>query len=69
MAILASSVAIHDTGKLFEPDAILPAQYYSMFKSSQYRPRTKAHGGDTGRCSFVLVDESAPAQCAETKAI
>ena len=37
MAILASSWAIHDTGKLFEPDAILPAQYYSMFKSSQYR--------------------------------
>jgi hypothetical protein len=37
MAILASSMAIHDTGKLFEPDAILQAQYYSMFKSSQYR--------------------------------
>jgi hypothetical protein len=37
MAISASSLAVHDTGKLFEPDAILTVQYYSMFKSSQYR--------------------------------
>jgi hypothetical protein len=33
----ASMIAIHDTGKLFEPDTILPTQFYAMFKSNQYR--------------------------------
>lgn len=33
----ASLLAMHDTGKLFEPDAILPAQFYAMFKNNQYR--------------------------------
>ena len=37
MMIPARSLTIHDTGRLFEPDAILPAQFYSMFKSSQYK--------------------------------
>jgi hypothetical protein len=37
MTIPVRSLAIHDTGKLFEPDALLPAQFYSMFKSSQYK--------------------------------
>jgi hypothetical protein len=37
MTAPASLIAIHDTGKLFEPDTILPAQFYAMFKSSQYR--------------------------------
>lgn len=37
MTAPASLMAIHDTGKLFEPDTVLPAQFYSMFKSSQYR--------------------------------
>lgn len=37
MTMPASFVASHDTGKLFEPDAILPDQFYNMFKNSQYR--------------------------------
>jgi hypothetical protein len=37
MAMPLSSVAAQDMGKLFEPDAILPAQFYSMFKCSQYK--------------------------------
>ena len=37
MTAPASLIAIHDTGKLFEPDTVLPAQFYAMFKSSQYR--------------------------------
>ena len=37
MTMSASVLAMHDTGKLFEPDAILPAQFYAMFKNSQYR--------------------------------
>lgn len=37
MTVPASMLAIYDTGKLFEPDTILPAQFYAMFKSSQYR--------------------------------
>src|SRR5215510_3662828 len=37
MTMSASLIAIHDTGKLFEPDAILPTQFYAMFKNNQYR--------------------------------
>jgi hypothetical protein len=37
MAMPLSSFASQDMGKLFEPDAILPAQFYAMFKCSQYR--------------------------------
>lgn len=37
MTMPASMIAIHDTGKLFEPDTILPTQFYAMFKSNQYR--------------------------------
>jgi hypothetical protein len=37
MTMPASLLAMHDTGKLFEPDTILPAQFYAMFKNSQYR--------------------------------
>jgi hypothetical protein len=37
MTMPASLFAIHDTGKLFEPDTILPTQFYAMFKNSQYR--------------------------------
>ena len=37
MTMFASLFAIHDTGKLFEPDTILPTQFYAMFKNSQYR--------------------------------
>ena len=37
MTMPASLIAIHDTGKLFEPDTILPTQFYAMFKNSQYR--------------------------------
>ena len=37
MTMPASLIAIHDTGKLFEPDTILPTQFYSIFKNSQYR--------------------------------
>jgi hypothetical protein len=37
MTAPASLIAIHDTGKLFEPDTILPTQFYAMFKNSQYR--------------------------------
>jgi len=33
----ASLIAVHDTGKLFEPDTLLPTQFYAMFKNSQYR--------------------------------
>jgi hypothetical protein len=37
MMMPASLIAIHDTGRLFEPDTILPTQFYAMFKNSQYR--------------------------------
>ena len=37
MTMPASLFAMHDTGKLFEPDTLLPAQFYAMFKNSQYR--------------------------------
>jgi hypothetical protein len=37
MPMLASVAGMHDTGKLFEPDTILPDQFYAMFKTSQYR--------------------------------
>ena len=37
MTMPVSLIAIHDTGKLFEPDTILPTQFYSIFKNSQYR--------------------------------
>ncbi|HEY7322252.1 MAG TPA: hypothetical protein VIE89_32200 [Candidatus Binatia bacterium] len=37
MTAPASMIAIHDSGKLFEPDTILPTQFYAMFKSNQYR--------------------------------
>jgi len=37
MTMPASLFAIHDTGKLFEPDTLLPTQFYAMFKNSQYR--------------------------------
>jgi len=37
MTMPASLIAIHDRGKLFEPDTILPTQFYSLFKNSQYR--------------------------------
>jgi hypothetical protein len=37
MAIPLSSFGAQDTGKLFEPDAILPAQFYAMFKCNQYK--------------------------------
>jgi hypothetical protein len=37
MAMPLSSFAAQDMGKLFEPDAILPAQFYAMFKCSQYK--------------------------------
>lgn len=37
MTAPASLIAIHDTGKLFEPDTLLPTQFYAMFKSNQYR--------------------------------
>ena len=32
-----SSFAIQDTGKLFEPDAILPTQFYAMFNRNPGR--------------------------------
>ena len=32
-----SAFAIQDTGKLFEPDTISPAQFYATFKPNQYR--------------------------------
>jgi hypothetical protein len=35
--MLASSFAIQDTGRLFEPDAILPAQFYATFRQSHHR--------------------------------
>jgi hypothetical protein len=37
MTMPASFITIHDTGRLFEPDTILPTQFYAMFKNSQYR--------------------------------
>jgi len=37
MTMPASLIAIHDTGKLFEPDTLLPTQFYAMFKNSQHR--------------------------------
>jgi hypothetical protein len=37
MAIPLGSFAVQDVGKLFEPDAILPAQFYAMFKSGHYK--------------------------------
>jgi len=37
MTVPASLIAVHDTGKLFEPDTLLPNQFYAMFKNSQYR--------------------------------
>lgn len=37
MTLPASLIAVHDTGKLFEPDTLLPNQFYAMFKNSQYR--------------------------------
>jgi hypothetical protein len=37
MTMPASLMTMHDTGKLFEPDTILPAQFYANFKNSQYR--------------------------------
>jgi hypothetical protein len=37
MMMPATLMTPHDTGKLFEPDTILPAQFYAMFKNSQYR--------------------------------
>ena len=37
MTVPASLITVHDTGKLFEPDTILPNQFYAMFKNSQYR--------------------------------
>jgi hypothetical protein len=37
MTMPASLIAIHDMGKLFEPDTLLPTQFYAMFKNSQYR--------------------------------
>ena len=37
MTVPASLIAIHDHGKLFEPDTILSTQFYAMFKNSQYR--------------------------------
>ena len=37
MTAPASMIAIHDSGKLFEPDTILPTQFYAMFRSNQYR--------------------------------
>ena len=37
MTMPASFIASHDSGKLFEPDAILPEQFYTMFKKSPYR--------------------------------
>ena len=33
----ASLIASHDTGRLFEPDTILPTQFYALFKNSQSR--------------------------------
>jgi hypothetical protein len=37
MAMTLGSFGAQDTGKLFEPDAILPAQFYAMFKCNQYK--------------------------------
>ena len=37
MMMPATLMTVHDTGKLFEPDTILPTQFYAMFKNSQYR--------------------------------
>ena len=37
MTMPASLIASHDTGRLFEPDTILPTQFYALFKNSQYR--------------------------------
>ena len=34
---MPASFTPHDTGRLFEPDAILPDQFYTMFKNSPYR--------------------------------
>jgi hypothetical protein len=37
MAMTLGSFGAQDTGKLFEPDAILPAQFYAMFRCNQYK--------------------------------
>lgn len=37
MTLPATFVAPHDTGRLFEPDAVLPDQFYAMFKNTPYR--------------------------------
>jgi hypothetical protein len=37
MTMPASLIASHDTGRLFEPDTILPTQFYALFKNSQSR--------------------------------
>jgi hypothetical protein len=37
MAMIAGSFAIQDKSKLFEPDAILPDQFYANFKANQHR--------------------------------
>lgn len=37
MTMLASSFAVQDTGRLFEPDAILPAQFYATFRQNHHR--------------------------------
>ena len=69
MTMPASLIAIHDTGKLFEPDTILPTQFYAMFKNSQYRePERRLMVAILEDC-LVLVDGSAPVQPAAKKAI
>src|SRR4029077_16950585 len=35
MTMPASFITIHDTGRLFEPDTILPTQFSAMFKNSK----------------------------------
>jgi hypothetical protein len=37
MTMSASVFSIQDTGRLFEPDALLPAQFYAISKNNQYR--------------------------------
>ena len=70
MTMPASLFAIHDTGKLFEPDTILPTQFYAMFKNSQYRePERRLMVAILEDAVSCLSDGSAPEQPATKKAI
>ena len=70
MTMPASLIAIHDTGKLFEPDTILPTQFYAMFKNSQYRePERRLMVAILEDAVSCLLTELHPVQPAAKKAI